>query len=1195
MAQGMETSEKDLPIHLLRNYYPEYEQYTDEELVARLAAAEEQGIITASFGALNDVDMGGTQTLPRPEEVQQLDAVPDERPVPSLEPNLKGPREREADALRAARVDEALDDPFTRDTVSNMPLQLPSRTMRRVDEGKTTLGEDVLSGITKGGARAKGYTASKLVNAITPFARIFGASVNPELVARDMEKWLSETTAMHDPVEMEAGWYNPASPNFLKGLEKSAPGISGHVAQFVLPFAAGLSAGAPSSVSAFGTGATSFDTQEKRLSNLLRESRVLGLKLEDPITEFLAQKPGESMGTAALKNGLEWAGLDAAASGLLAGGLWTYRMGKNALKRGQNVDEVVEIGSKNPRYEQELELHAATKLLDEPVGPGGVAPTKELPKPHAIAHHVTKGGIKKSIAALKEDPTKHASEFSQNTFDHLTKQLPAGDKRAGFISISAPEGLIDAGKVAGKRWDQVVRPIKSRIIAAHPEIGPRVSTIVDAFELEQNLIAHEQLAKMEAIGGMYKRLKPADKKLWESAYKRNNTSKLYDIATRYQNNGINPGMHDAVANMYAAFDDMHKLANAHGVQLSHRADYLPLKVKSYKEFRKFIGKTTTALDDQVSAAMEANARGELFKGNSWQPRYDPASGTMIDPMADVRVNTKVGTPEYGQVFYKGQRRPNAELSPGDISEEVYKYLGKMEAGEAAAAQQAGLPFSKERVVTMTPQLEPLYGGFLETVSAYPTRLGYEIAKKRLMGKVPGMEHQGYKQVMEKMRTDLGMSLEDFAPIGEDISNLIGVRLRGGEKGIGNFAKGYRDFVYATTIGNPFSTITQSSEFALNAYRNGIINNLAGTKQATLDNLPAFLRKALKQTNEGVRMKDLGLSDIGAEWQGASTGAMNKLLMGGRLPVPGTRGIEIPGVMRLSGFKQMDVLMKESNLNGALLKAKKQLSTPKGEAAFRQRMQPFYQQETDNLIKGIRSGNKKDDLTRLYLFQELAKTQPIALSEMPEAYLKSGGGGRSAYFLKSFTLKQWETLQRDVVRQMASGNKKQVAEGFYNLMGVGLLFGGGTMGQMALKDWMLGRNSVKLNDYLNEAAWSVGGQSRFVQYQYKKGFWEGTGNLLAPPMPMLKDILYEGVGANKRPMEDIVEGWIKYAPLFGKWVHWRYGQGADQEARKRAEAIRGSRPGGRPESRRPEKRSPARPVFPRGYPQSAIGTGTVLRH
>lgn len=1199
MAQDMET---------LRAYYPEYDQYTDEELVARLAAADEQGMMIAPFGALNDVDMGGTRTLPpsdpRPEEVRQLDAVPQERPIPSLEPNLKGPREREADALRAARVDEALDEPFTRDTVSNMPLQLPSRTMRRVDEGTPTLGEDVLSGITKGGARAGGYTASKLVNAMTPFARTFGASVNPELVARDMEKWLSETTAMHDPVEMEAGWYNPASPNFLKGLEKSAPGISGHIAQFVAPFAAGLSAGAPSSVSAFGTGATAFDTQEKRLSNLVQESEVGGLKLVKPIAEFLAQKPGESMGTAALKNGLEWAGLDIAAASLLAGGLKLYRMGKNAKLRGQNVDEVVEIGSKNPRYEQELELHAATKLLDEPVGPGGVAPTKELPstiytegtiathpllqgKPHAIAHHVTKGGIKKSIAALKEDPTKHASEFSQNTFDHLTKQLPVGDKRAGFISISAPEGLMDAGKVAGKRWDQVVRPIKSRIIAAHPEIGPRVSTIVDAFELEQNLIAHEQFAKMEAIGGMYKRLKPADKKLWESAYKRNNSAALYDIATRYQNNGINPGMHDAVTNMYAAFDDMHKLANAHGIQLSHRADYLPLKVKSYKEFRKFIGKTTTALDDQVSAAMEANARGELFKGNSWKPRYDPATGATIDPMADLRVNTKVGTPEYGQVFYKGQRMPNAELSPGDISEEVYKYLGKMEAGEAAAARQAGLPFSKERVVTMTPQLEPLYGNFLETVSAYPTRLGYEIAKKRLMGKVPGMEHQGYKQVMEKMRTDLGMSLEDFTPIGEDISNLIGVRLRGGEKGIGNFAKGYRDFVYATTIGNPFSTITQSSEFALNAYRHGIINNLAGTKQATLDNLPAFLRKALKQTNEGVRMKDLGLSDIGAEWQGASTGAINKLLMGGRLPVPGTHGIEIPGVMRLSGFKQMDVLMKESNLNGALRKAKGQLSTPKGEAAFRQRMQPFYQQETDNLIKGIRSGNKKDDLTRLYLFQELAKTQPIALSEMPEAYLRSGGGGRSAYFLKSFTLKQWETLQRDVVRQMASGNKKQVAEGFYNLMGVGLLFGGGTMGQMALKDWMLGRNSVKLSDYLNEAAWSVAGQSRFVQYQYKKGFWEGTGNLLAPPMPMLKDILYEGVGANKRPMEDIVEGWWKYGPVLGKWVHWTFGQGADQEARKRAELRRKSFPKGTPKDVSPKSREPQGPVFP-------IGTGTVLR-
>ena len=342
-------------------------------------------------------------------------------------------------------------------------------------------------------------------------------------------------------------------------------------------------------------------------------------------------------------------------------------------------------------------------------------------KPHAIAHHVTKGGIKKSIAALKEDPTKHASEFSQNTFDHLTKQLPAGDKRAGFISISAPEGLMDAGKVAGKRWDQVVRPIKSRIIAAHPEIGPRVSTIVDAFELEQNLIAHEQLAKFEKIGGMYKRLKPADKKLWDSAYKRNNTSKLYDIATRYQNNKINPGMHQAVTDMRNAFDDMHKLANAHGIQLSHRADYLPLKVKSYKEFRKFIGKTTTELDDQISAAMEAKAKRELFPGNSWQPRHDPATGATIDPLADLYVNTKVGNPEYGRVFHHGQRMLNAELGPGDISEEVYKYLGKMEAGAAAKARTPGLPFSKERVITMTPQLEPLYGGFLETVGAYPKR------------------------------------------------------------------------------------------------------------------------------------------------------------------------------------------------------------------------------------------------------------------------------------------------------------------------------------------------------------------------------------------------------------------------------------------------------------------------------------------
>ena len=310
-----------------------------------------------------------------------------------------------------------------------------------------------------------------------------------------------------------------------------------------------------------------------------------------------------------------------------------------------------------------------------------------------------------------------------------------------------------------------------------------------------------------------------------------------------------------------------------------------------------------------------------------------------------------------------------------------------------------------------------------------------------------MEHQGYIQILNKMRKDL--NIPEGKESGE-IARLIGERLRAGEKAFGvesgaqrlndSIFKGYRDFVYLSTLGNPFSTITQTSELGLNAYRNGIFNTLAGTKTATLDNLPKFMQKALNHTDEGVRMKSLGLDDIGAEYAGGGhgviSGSINKLLGGGQI-----KGVKVPGIMNIAGFKKLDTLMKESNLNGALNKAKNQLKTAKGEKAFRDKMSPFYQEQTDDLVKALKSGNKDNDLTRLYLYQELAKTQPISLSEMPEVYLKSGGFGKSFYFLKSFGLKQLETMRRDVIRQIASGNKKQAAEGFYNLLGMGLLCGG----------------------------------------------------------------------------------------------------------------------------------------------------------
>ena len=1260
---------------------PELKHWSDGELAAAIWEEHHTDEPIEEFALRIDfpveemrefLDVPGTRPPadPRPEEVQAQEP-------PSEPAALSPPRPPEEELLDTRRAQDAA-LPFTRRTAA-------TAAVRPREPGLVTPGEQLIHGITKGSAVALGNTAAKAINLIPPgLSRIYGGP-NPEIVARDVETWLRETTAMHpDPVEMGEGWYNPASPNFLKGLDKSAPGISGHLAQFMLPYLVGVRAGAPRMLAAFGAGATAFDTQSPRLSNLIQEAEIKGFKLANPVTKYMEAKPGDTMAFGALMNGLEFAGLDLAFSTLFAGGLKLHKVARNAARRGQNVERAVELARRYPGYDDLLELNAATKMLDDvpPVGTGtvlrppgvkgkiakavtkkaakGALPqqeplvaAKELPDPldlpsspeYTAPETLVKmqaGKTRLEKLARAEDPTAHASQFDQRKFDALVRDLEKGrmDPRAGMVRLpsgseikegakAVKEGAKAVGLPAVKGFDKLVRPIKSRIIAAHPVAGPRASTILDFFELEQNIIAHEAYEKLEPLLRMYTRLKKADKAAWNSAYKRNDMPKLYDIATKYERNKINPGMRAELTNTREAFDQMHELAKKHGMELAYHestkgaADYLPLKVRNYKKFREHGG--LDEFEEQLLHARKAYAEKRLFpapEGGSpfWKteflkpfkaPNYEISTPYHIEwgkpyfKYSDKHVPAQLGAQGGGRLKVDGKtgkvtitgrdgeiiRVKDAELTDHMINEEIYKFLRAKESGGAARPGRRGESFAKERKIVMTKDLEPLYGDFAEVVSDYPRRLGYALAKKRLMGQVPGAEQQGYMQVLKQMRKDGTLTEAELSEVGGEIAELIGIRLRGGERGISNFAKGYRDFVYATTIANPFSTLTQSSEFMLNAYRNGWINNLAGTGKASLDNLPVWMRNALKVKDRGVRLKDLGISDVGAEYRGGGagkiSGSIHKLLNGGII-----KGVKVPGAINLSGFKKMDVLMKESNLNGALRKAQKQLGNSKGAAAFEKRMRPFYGDETEALMQGIKSGNK-NDLTRLYLYQELAKTQPLSLSEMPQTYLKSGGFGRSMYFLKSFGLKQMETMRRDVLRQLGSGDKKVAAEGVYNLLSLGLLFGAGTAGQNMLKDWIAGRY-VTGDEYLLESGMNLIGLSRYNVYDFRRHGPEiGTYTIFAPPAPGLKE-------AWRGDFESL----HKYWPGGGKLWHWRYGAGAKREAEDR---DRRSRNYGKlpnvidPLPPPPEISAPVGPVMPKSLAEelwkkyvSPPGTGTVLR-
>ncbi len=238
-------------------------------------------------------------------------------------------------------------------------------------------------------------------------------------------------------------------------------------------------------------------------------------------------------------------------------------------------------------------------------------------------------------------------------------------------------------------------------------------------------------------------------------------------------------------------------------------------------------------------------------------------------------------------------------------------------------------------------------------------------KNQFTGQVKGVE--GYTELLSRLRQRGDISTNDA----KEINRLIGVRLDGGEQSLGAGMQMFRDGVYLSSIANPISTLTQASEFMLNAFRYGTFDTLATAKQTA------------KRT--GLKMSDIGIDDVAREFseplsqsQAGNIGQAQK-------------GINsfLRGALGKVGFKRMDELMKESNLNTALRVARKKVANKNSKEyqEFASEMAEYYGPETTNFLDALKRGDVNDGNVKTYLYSQLAKTQPIGLSEYPEIYLK----------------------------------------------------------------------------------------------------------------------------------------------------------------------------------------------------------------
>lgn len=424
-------------------------------------------------------------------------------------------------------------------------------------------------------------------------------------------------------------------------------------------------------------------------------------------------------------------------------------------------------------------------------------------------------------------------------------------------------------------------------------------------------------------------------------------------------------------------------------------------------------------------------------------------------------------------------------------------------------------FAKQRVFDEVDE-EKLasYASAEESLAMYIRNAVHDIETRKFFGRSSTKNEAG------KFDTDqsIGTFVDDAIRRGEvpearqlELKELLEARFMGQSNTPSAFFSTIRDLGYLGTIANPISAITQFSDAGVSSGLKGFRNTIQAMFGA-----------------KDVKIIDLGIEDLIA----------TELAMGG----PRKTAQLLNKTMGIAQFKRVDRLGKETLINASLKRARNMAKTAKGEKALRKEVQDIFGKETDSFIADLKAGQISDNV-KLYSFNKLADVQPIALSEMPEAYLRAKNM-RLLYMLKSFTLKQLDIVRRNIIQEWNKGNKLQASKQAALLAGYVTL---ANVSTQSVKDLLMGRE-VRVEDIPDRSLWALLGAYGLNQYTYDRYLARGDVKgaafaYVAPATPIIDAAFTLG---KELPKDDPkLEPVLRGIPLVGPIVYNWFGGGAEK--------------------------------------------------
>jgi hypothetical protein len=358
---------------------------------------------------------------------------------------------------------------------------------------------------------------------------------------------------------------------------------------------------------------------------------------------------------------------------------------------------------------------------------------------------------------------------------------------------------------------------------------------------------------------------------------------------------------------------------------------------------------------------------------------------------------------------------------------------------------------------------------------------------------------------------------------DDLTGLIKSRFIGGEQSTGSTIGTIKDLGYMGTIANPISAIVQLGDLGVSGALNGFRNTFASL----------------------FKTKDIKLIDVGIN------NAMQEVAEGGTRKTAKL----LNTLFDISGFRTLDRLGKETFMNASIKKAVKEVKTPAGERAFKQKWGKFYGDDVLSIIDDLKNYNPKSkggsgvtNNIKFHAFNELSGIQPISMLEMPQPYLDNPDVGRIAYMLKSFMIKQLDLARRGIVQEYKKGNKINAVKNATVLAGY---LSAANLGTRMVRDVLLGRE-VDPERIPTEAMWALTGVYGIDKYSTDKYLKEGkvteyVVNLFTPATPIIDGLFKGGKEFYDFTQDEEVnlEPTLKAIPLVGPIVYNWFGGGAEK--------------------------------------------------